>query len=57
MLDLSIIKNALDDRNLSRVAQKTGIHANTLRNIRNGSNANPTLATLQKISDYLAGRE
>lgn len=57
MLDLSIIKNALDDRNLSRVAQKTGIHANTLRNIRSGSNANPTLATLKRLSDYLTGKE
>lgn len=57
MLDISVIRNALADRNLARVAQKTGIHANTLRGIRSGANANPTLETLTKISNYLAGKE
>jgi len=57
MLELSKIREALMDRNLARVAEKTGIHANTLRNIRSGANTNPTLLTLQKISDYLAGHD
>lgn len=57
MLDLPTIRYALADRNLARVAQKTGIHANTLRNIRTGANTNPTLLTLERISNYLAGKE
>lgn len=57
MLDLPTIRDALADRNLARVAQKTGIHANTLRNIRTGVNTNPTLATLERISNYLGGKE
>jgi transcriptional regulator with XRE-family HTH domain len=57
MLELSKIREALMDRNLARVAEKTGIHANTLRNIRSGANTNPTLLTLQRISEYLAGHD
>lgn len=57
MLDIAVIRKALEDRNLARVAEKVGIHVNTLRGIRSGANANPTLETLTRISNYLAGKE
>ena len=55
MLNLDQIRTALDDRNIEKVAARTGIHRNTIAAIRNGTNANPTYATMKLLSDYLAG--
>ena len=55
MLNLDQIRTALDDRNVEKVAARTGIHRNTIAAIRNGTNANPTYATMKLLSDYLAG--
>jgi len=46
---------ALADRMPSRVAEKTGLHPNTISAIRDGKNSNPTLATLQALQTYLKG--
>lgn len=53
MLTLDQLRTALDDRNLEKVASRTGIHRNTIAAIRNGTNANPTYATMKTLSDYL----
>lgn len=53
MLTLDQLRTALDDRNLEKVSARTGIHRNTLAAIRNGTNANPTYATMKALSDYL----
>jgi transcriptional regulator with XRE-family HTH domain len=53
MLTLDQLRTALDDRNLEKVSARTGIHRNTLAAIRNGTNANPTYATMKTLSDYL----
>ena len=55
VLNLEQIRTALDDRNLERVSENTGIHRNTLAAIRAGTNTNPTYATLKALSDYLCG--
>ena len=55
MLTLDQLRTALDDRNLEKVSARTGIHRNTLAAIRNGTNANPTYATMKALSDYLTG--
>ena len=55
MLDLDQIRVALEDRNVEKVAACTGIHRNTIAAIRNGTNANPTYATMKLLCDYLAG--
>jgi transcriptional regulator with XRE-family HTH domain len=47
------IRRALADRNLTKVAIQTGLHENTIRAIASGKNINPTLATLDKLIDYL----
>jgi len=47
------IRRALADRNLTKVAIQTGLHENTIRAIASGKNTNPTLATLDKLIDYL----
>ena len=53
MLTLDQIRTALDDRNVEKVSQRTGIHRNTIAAIRNGANANPTYTTMKALSDYL----
>jgi len=53
MNELSEIKSALKDRRLCIIAEKTGLHVNTIASIRDGKNTNPTLETLQKLADYL----
>lgn len=55
VLNLEQIRTALDDRNLEKVSENTGIHRNTLAAIRAGTNTNPTYATLKVLSDYLCG--
>ncbi len=52
---LERIRTALDDRNLSKVAAGTGLHENTVRNIAKGRGEMPTLATIEKLGNYLFG--
>jgi transcriptional regulator with XRE-family HTH domain len=49
------IRAALDDRNLSKVAEATGLHENTVRNIAKGRGETPSLATIEKLGNYLFG--
>lgn len=50
---LERIRKALEDRNLMKVAEATGLHENTVRNIAKGREETPTLATLEKLGNYL----
>jgi transcriptional regulator with XRE-family HTH domain len=50
---LKEITKELQDRNLTVVAERTGISRNTLKNIRDGNNTNPTLSVLSEIYSYL----
>lgn len=52
-MKLDDVKKKLHDRRLSIVSEKTGVHQNTLRAIRDGKNANPTMNTLRAIVNYL----
>ena len=52
---LERIRAALDDRNLSKVASATGLHENTVRNIAKGRGETPTIATIEKLGNYLFG--
>lgn len=51
--ELSRIRIALADRNLSKVATSTGLHENTVRNIAKGRGGIPMLETIHKLSQYL----
>lgn len=55
MLKLDEIKRLLADRRLNVVSAATDINRNTLAQIRDGKNENPTLRTMQRLSDYLSG--
>ncbi len=53
LLSLTQIRAALADRRISAVAAATGIHANTLHNIKKNPDCNPSARTLMVLSDYL----
>lgn len=55
MNELGWIRGALHDRRPKIVAEKTGLHVNTVTDIRDGKNENPKLATLNKLAAYLKG--
>lgn len=45
------VRHALSDRNLSVVAERTGLHASTLYRLMDGDR--PSLQTLETLSAYL----
>ncbi|HRV28836.1 MAG TPA: helix-turn-helix transcriptional regulator [Spirochaetia bacterium] len=51
MLTIEQIREKLADRNVTVVAEKTGIHRMTIYRLINGSMA--TYDTIKKLSDYL----
>jgi transcriptional regulator with XRE-family HTH domain len=55
MFTLEQIRTLLDDRNVEKVAENTGIHRNTISAIRAGRHTNPTYTTVKTLSDYLSG--
>ena len=52
MLTLEEIRERLKDRRLLVVSQATGIHANTLREVRDNPSANPTYKVFKLLNDY-----
>lgn len=56
MMTLEEIRRLLADRRPSKVAKATGLHYNTVREVRDNPNANPTLRVLLALSNYLEGR-
>jgi hypothetical protein len=57
MLTLDQIREALRARRLAKVAEATGLHYNTIREIRDNPNANPTYKVIKVLSDYLTRGE
>lgn len=52
MLRLEKIQRLLADRRLDIVSSATSISRTTLAAIRDGRSENPTLRTMQRLSDY-----
>lgn len=57
MMTLDQIRLALADRKLTVVAEKTGLHYNTLYSLMRGENPDPRLSTIKTLSDYLEAAE
>ena len=57
MLTIKEIRAELSDRNLAEVARRVGMSRQQLWMIATGVNANPTLRTLERLSDYLTGKD
>jgi len=53
MMTLESIRKALKDRRVSMVAEATGLHYNTVRDVRDNDRANPTYKVVKALSDYL----
>jgi hypothetical protein len=53
MLTLEQIREALKDRRPQMVAKITGLHPNTIRDIRDGRNTNPCYRVVYRLSEYL----
>jgi hypothetical protein len=53
MIALEKVKAALKDLRLERVAESTGLHYNTLRDIRDNPNANPRWSTMVALDRYM----
>lgn len=53
MMTLNDIRLALIDRRIGLVAQATGLHVNTIRDLRDSENTNPSYRVLVALSDYL----
>lgn len=56
MMTLQDIRNALQDRRLLMVAEATGLHYNTIKQVRDNVQSNPTHKVLIALSEYLEGR-
>ena len=52
ILTLEQVREALQDRHIMIVAEKTGLHYQTVYNVRAGRVV-PSYHTLKKLSDYL----
>lgn len=55
MMTIEAIQRALQDRRIDKVARATGLHYNTIRDIRDSGKANPTLRVMTALSNYLEG--
>lgn len=56
MMTIDDIRQQLKDLRPKRVAEATGLHANSIRDIRDNPEANPTYRTLKALSEYLEAR-
>jgi hypothetical protein len=54
---LEKIRADLADRRVSIISKQTGLHPNTIMNIRDGRENNPKLGTLNKLVSYLYGEQ
>ena len=47
------IRKALKDRRLNMVSEATGLHVNTIREIRDGVSTDPRNSSVVALADYL----
>ena len=57
MHTLEQIRTALADRRPGMVAKATGLHINTVRDVRDNPGANPSYRVIKALSDYLRRSE
>lgn len=55
MVEIAWIRQALLDRRPKIVADRTGLHVNTVTRIRDGKEENPKIHTLNLLAAYLSG--
>lgn len=55
MLTLEQIRAQMQDRRLHLIGKATGLHYNTLRDVRDNLDANPTYKVIKLLNDYFQG--
>jgi hypothetical protein len=55
MAKIARIRLGLQDRVHSKVAEATGLHVNTVRNVAKESDQNFSIVTIEKLEKYLFG--
>ena len=53
MLTVDEARRALSDRQAHKIAERTGLHINTIKRIASGKNTNPSFSTMAALSAYL----
>lgn len=56
MLSLDEIRKKIQDHNLSAVARATGMHRQHLWRLVSGDLNNPTMRTLERLTEYLESK-
>lgn len=56
MMTLEQIKTQLKDRRVDMVAEGCGLHYNTVRDVRDRADSNPSYRVVKALSDYLESR-
>lgn len=57
MMTVEEIRESLKDRRIGMVAQVTGLHYNTIKDIRDGVSVDPKHTTVRLLSGYLEGKK
>lgn len=55
MMTLEQVRQALQDRNLAKVASSTSLHYETVRRVYKGDFKQISYNTIKELSDYLQG--
>lgn len=51
------LRTLLEDRNITKVAEATGLSYSTINTLVRGTQMNPTADTLQKLTDYFEAQQ
>ena len=54
MMNLNQVREALQDRNLTRVAEAVGLSYETVRRVASGKERNFSYSVIKALSDYLS---
>ena len=57
MHELQWLREELARRQLAGVARDTGLHVNTLYDLRDGKNTNPKLSTITVLTNYFEAQK
>ncbi len=57
MMTMEYIKRVLKDRKTSSICRATGLHANTVRELKKNPLYNPNYDTYRKLVEYVTGEE
>jgi hypothetical protein len=57
MMTLEEIRRKLQDRRVSIISRETGLHYNTVRDVRDGRSQNPSYRVIEALNAYLIEKD